>query len=99
MGLIKMGDKVFQDRRNGNGRLKLDLGDWLKVASLIVILILTGGKVQWIVNNHSEAIAEQKAQIKVNTERLNKTETDIANIKENLIYIRSKVDTIVMKIK
>jgi len=99
MGLIKLDDKTFPDRRTNGARIKLDWGDWIKVASVIVILILAGGKIQWTVNNHSEAIAEQKSQIKINTTRLDRTETDITNIKENLIYIRGKIDTLILNMK
>lgn len=99
MGLIKLNDKTFTDRRNNGARIKLDGWDWIKVASVIIALILAGGNLKWTVNNHSEAIAEQKVQIKINTTRLDKNETDIASIKENLIYIRGKIDTLVLRIK
>lgn len=99
MGLIKLDDKIFPDRRNGNAKLRLDWSDWWKVGSVIVILILAGGNIKWTVNNHSEVLARQEAQVKINTARLDKTEVDIVNIKDNLTYIRGKIDTLVLKIK
>ncbi len=99
MGEVESVNYIGKDRRTNGARLKLAIRDWIAISSLCVTLILFGGNIKWTVNNHSEAIAEQKAQVKINTGRLDKTETDIMNIKENLIYIRGKIDTVVLKIK
>ncbi len=103
-GRVDMGEvdaKNYQgkDRRTNGARLKLAMRDWITISSLCVTLILFGGNIKWTVNNHSEVIAEQKAQININTQKIVKTENEITNIKENLIYIRGKIDTLVLRVK
>ncbi len=99
MGEVESVNYIGKDRRTNGARLKLSIRDWIAIISLMVTLILFGGNIKWTVSNHSEVIAEQKAQIKINTGRLDKTETDIMNIKENLIYIRGKIDMLVLRVK
>ncbi len=104
MGLVKLKNgEAIPDRRNGNGRLRLDIADWVKISITIfttfAIVVFGAGKLLTIVNNHTEVLAEQGKEIKENSQHLAKTESDIVNIKENLIYIRSKIDTFILKIK
>ena len=99
MGLVTVDDKTFPDRRNGKGRLRLDLADWVKISITIfttfAIITFGAGKYISILNGHTEVLAEQAKEIK----RIPKIETEITNIKENLIYIRGKIDTIVSGLK
>jgi hypothetical protein len=104
MGNIKLHNgKIVPDRRINGSRIKLDIADWVKISITIfttfAIIVFGAGKLLAIVNNHSEIIAKQEKQININTQRLCNTESDITNIKENLIYIRDKIDTLVLTIK
>ena len=99
MGLVTVDNKTFPDRRNGNGRLRLDIADWVKISITIfttfAIIIFGAGKLLTIVNNHTEVLAEQGKEIK----KIPRLESEVTNIKENVIYIRDKVDAIALKIK
>ena len=99
MGLVKLDGKVFPDRRNGNGKLKMDIADWIKVSITIftsfAIITFGAGKLLTLVNNHTEVLAEQGKEVK----KIPRIESDIINIKDNVAYIRNRVDTIVAKIK
>lgn len=99
MGLVKINNQVIPDRRNGNGRIRLDLADWVKLSITIfttfAIIVFGAGKYISILNGHTEVLAEQAKEIN----KIPHIESDIINIKENLIYIRGKIDTLVLKIK
>jgi len=103
MGLVKIGDKVIPDRRVNGARIKLDIADWVKISITIfttfAIIVFGYGKLVTIVNANSKTIMEQETQININAQRLAKTESEITNIKENLLYIRGKIDTLVLNIK
>jgi gas vesicle protein len=99
MGKVKVGDEVIDDRRHNGARIKLDTGDWLKVATVVIAIIITGGRIQMSVANNCKDIEKHKEQIASHSEQLAKTGSDIANIKESLIYIRGKVDTLVLGVK
>ena len=87
MGLIKLDDKVFPDRRTNGDRLKLDWSDWWKVCSVIIILILAGGNIKWTVNNHSELLAKQELKLKETSDLTRDNRKDIESIKESIIRI------------
>jgi len=99
MGLVKINDKVFPDRRVNGARIKLDWFDFIKISITIfttfAIIVFGAGKLLTIVNNHSEVLAEQANEIR----KIPRIENEITNIKENLKYIRDKVDILVLKIK
>ena len=99
MGLIKVGNNLIPDRRNGNGRLRLDIADWVKIFITIfttfAIIVFGAGKLLTVVNNHTEVLAEQGKEVK----KIPRIESDIVNIKDNVVYIRNRVDAIVLKIK
>lgn len=100
MGLIKLNNgEIVPDRRINGSRLKLDLADWIKISITIfttfAIITFGAGKLLTIVNNHTEVLAEQGKEIK----KIPRIESEITNIKENLIYIRGKIDILVLKIK
>ena len=103
MGNIKLNGELIPDRRTNGARIKLDIADWVKISITIfttfAIIIFGYGKLVTIVNAHSETISKQDAQININTQRLTKTESEITNIKENLIYIRGKIDILVLNVK
>jgi hypothetical protein len=111
MGKIKLpSGRVIKERRRSNSRIKLDIADWVKISITIfttfAIIVLAAGKILATVNTHSCTIAEHEAKISVNddkvsanNERIAKVESDISTMKENLIYIRGKIDTLVLKIK
>lgn len=103
MGLVKVGDKLIPDRRTNGARLKLDVADWVKIFITIftsfAIIIFGAGKLLAIVDEHSKTIAENCEQIHSISQKITKTESDVVNIKENLIYIRGKIDTLVLDLK
>ena len=104
MGLIKLENgEIIPDRRTNGARLKLDIADWVKISITIfttfAIIIFGAGRLLTTVSAHTKILDEQCAKIDTTMQKQAKTETDITNIKENLIYIRGKIDTFVMKIK
>ena len=103
MGNIKLNGELIPDRRTNGARIKLDIFDWAKISITIfttfAIIIFGYGKIVTIVNANSEIISKQEVQININAQRLAKTESEITNIKENLIYIRGKIDTLVLGVR
>lgn len=104
MGLVKLNSgETVPDRRINSSRLKLDVADWIKISITIfttfAIITFGAGKLLTIVNNHTEVLAKQESQINKNTQHLAITGNEITNIKENLLYIRGKIDTLVLRIK
>lgn len=91
MGSVKLGNEVIPDRRSNGARIKLDLGDWWKIISCILVLIIGGAKMQWTVNNHSQALAEQ---IKVNN-IVRDSCKDIEFLQEKFVMIDHKLDRII----
>lgn len=103
MGNIKLNNgEVISDRRVNGSRIKLDIADWIKISITILttfaIIVFGAGKLLTIVNNHTEILAGQANEIKNNSKHIATTETDIANIKESVNYIRGKIDTFIFKI-
>jgi len=100
MGNIKLeSGELVKDRRINGNRLKLDIADWVKISITIfttfAIITFGAGKLLTIVNNHTEVLAEQAKEVR----KIPHIESDIVNIKDNVKYIRDKVDVIVLKIK
>ena len=101
MGNIKLPTgEIKQDQRVNGARIKLDVFDWVKIFITIfttfAIIVFGAGKLLTIVNNHSEVLAKQEIQINTNAKELAKTGSEITNIKENVFYIRGKIDTLVL---
>ena len=111
MGIVKLEDgKEVSDRRVNGNRLKLDVADWIKlfitIFTTFVVIVFGAGKLITSVNANTKTTEENSRLIEVNSKatiendrRLAKTESEITNIKENLVYIREKVDKLVLKIK
>ncbi len=99
IGEVESDNYKGRDRRTNGARLKLATRDWIAIGSLLITLILFGGNIKWTTEANSKTIGEQNAQIRINTTRLDKTEVDIINIKDNLLYIRGKLDTLVLRLK
>jgi len=103
MGNIKLGNEIIPDRRVNGARIKLDIADWIKISITIfttfAIIIFGAGKLLSIVNSNASLIEKSNVLVFENDRRLTKTESEITNIKENLIYIRGKIDTIVLGLK
>jgi hypothetical protein len=96
MGLIKLGNgETMPDRRINGSRIKLDLSDWLKIITVVIVVILAGGKIQWTVNSHSEVLAEQAKIIKTNTGLIRDNCKDIEFLKESFEKIDKKLDKII----
>jgi len=91
MGLVKTEKGIIEERRKTNGRIKLDLGDWIKIATVIIALILTGGKMQFTLNNHSEILAKQDKELKDTVKMTNDNRKDIEGIKDTLCEIKKDV--------
>jgi len=103
MGSIKINNEIIPDRRSGSGKLRLDIMDWIKLSITIfttfAIITFGAGKLLSIVNNHTEVLAGQEKEIKGHSQDIAQTKNDIVNIKENLLYIRGKIDALVLGIK
>lgn len=99
MGFIKLNGTTIPDRRVNGTRLKLDIADWVKISITIfttfAVIVFGAGKLLTIVNNHTEVLAEQEKEVK----KIPRIESDIINIKDNVAYIRDRVDKIILKIK
>ena len=95
MGMIKLEDKLIPDRRQNGARIKLDLGDWFKIISVIVVVILAVGNIQWTVNNNSQVLAEQVLITKTNTGLIRDNYKDIEFLKESFKKIDMKLDKII----
>ena len=92
MGLIKLSNgDVVKDRRINGSRIKLDLGDWLKIISMIVVVILGIGNIKWTVNNHSQLLVAYGNDIKENGQLTRDNSKDIENIKTMIERIDSNV--------
>ena len=86
MGLIKLeSGETVPDRRINGSRLKLDLADWLKVVSVIIILILGFGNIKWTVEANTKTINEHALKISI-------VERDMGTIKSDVSYIRGWID-------
>ena len=86
--IIDSSNYTGQDRRNGNGRMKLSMRDWYLILVVIVGATLWLGKLQW-------TATAQEEKIKL-TE---KTPQDIALIKKDITYIQKDVGEIKKDIK
>ena len=96
MGLVKLeNNEVIPDRRKNGARIKLDIGDWIKIMSVVVVVILGVGNIKWTVNNHSEVLAEQVKTIKTNTELIRDNCKDIEYLKQSFEKIDKKLDKII----
>lgn len=92
MGLIKIGNDLIPDRRNGNTRLRLDIADWVKISITIfttfAVIIFGAGKL----------LSSVSAQAKIIDEHTNKfsvIERDIGGIKSDVSYIRGYIDKVI----
>ena len=68
MPIVKTGNYEGSDRRNGNGRLKLTLGEYIKLFTMIVA-IFAGGVAGWVtirgnVSVNAQEIAEASEERK-----------------------------------
>ncbi len=97
MGLIKLDDKVVSDRRTNGARLRLDIADWLKVFSVVVILILAFGNLKWTVEAHSKNIETNTGLIKENCRDIAVLQNSYKEIDRRLSSIENKIDKLIMK--
>ena len=98
MGLIKLSNgDVVKDRRINGSRIKLDLGDWLKIISMIVVVILGIGNIKWTVNNHSQLLASYGEEIKENGQITRDNRKDIENLKTTIERIDKNVRELLKK--
>jgi len=88
-----------KDRRINGARLKLSARDWIYLGTICISLILFIGNIKWTTAALSKTTEEHDSQINTNVRNLAKVENDITNIKENLTYIRGKIDTLVLRVK
>ena len=101
MGSVKLGDETISDRRRNGSRLKLDTGDWIKIVSVVIVVILGFGNIQWTVNNHSGLLAEQSNTIKTNTGLIRDTCKDVEFLKKTMDKIElqySQIDSKLTKL-
>jgi len=92
MGLVKLGDQVMPDRRTNGARIKLDIGDWIKITTMIIVVILGWGRLQWTVNDVSKVLERQVATITTNTLLIRDNIKDIQYLKNSFIKIDDKLD-------
>ena len=98
MGKIKLANgDVIPDRRINGSRIKLDLGDWLKIISMIVVVILGIGNIKWTVNNHSQLLVAYGQDIKENGQLGRDNRKDIENLKTTIERIDRNVRELLKK--
>lgn len=99
MGNIMFDGKTFVDRRSKNGRLRLDTGDWIRIVSIAIVVILGWGNVKWDVEAQSKVLNKHEEQIKTTSDMALATKTDVVNIKERVERIDNNVITLLQKIR
>ena len=97
MGHIKLDNEIIPERRQGNGRIKLDTGDWVKIATVIIALILTGGKMNWDIGEHSKVIASQELKIESVTKTTNDNKKDIESMCADIGEIKVDVKALLKR--
>ena len=98
MGFIKLDDgTIKEDQRKNGARIKLDLGDWIKIVSVVVVVILGFGNIKWTVNQHSQVLAETIQTVKINTGIIRDNCKDIEYLKQSFNKIDTKLDKLLNK--
>jgi hypothetical protein len=97
MGKIQLqSGEVIQDRRRDGARLRLDIGDWIKIYSSIVITLLSGiwfaSNVNFTVKQHCEDITKLKIDVEKVTKNTNDNTMEIQSIKGILAKIDSNTE-------
>lgn len=95
MGNIKLPNgEIKQDQRTNGARIRLDIGDWLKIVSMIAIIILGIGKMQWTISQHSLTLCAYEEDIKENRSTSRDNRKDIESMKASI----DRIDKNVMEI-
>lgn len=94
MAQVNINGKVVEDRRQNGARLKLAFSDWWKITGLIVFLIVGGAKIQWDVNRHDKAFADQEKQEEKQDKKVDETKKDVAKTQQDVAVITVNVKAI-----
>ena len=97
MGKIKLatGETIFDRRREG-ARLRLDIGDWVKIYSTIGSILIAGAffvsNINFTVRHHEEQISKLEMQAEINAKNIEDNTMEIQAIKGTLSKIDSNVE-------
>ena len=92
--------QVKDDQRKiGNGRLKLAVGDWIKIILVIISFVWGYAILTATVNNNSKVLANQDKEINETTIRSRTNETNIIGLKEDVKEIKQDVKSILKLVK
>jgi len=98
MGLIKKPNgELVPDKRANGARLKLDVGDWIKIMSVIAIIILSVGKIQWTANANSNTLILCQTEIKNNQQMSRDNRKDVENLTKLVEEIKTDVKEILRR--
>ena len=93
------GQTKDDQRKIGNGRLKLAVGDWLKIILFIITIVWGYAILTATVHNNSTAIAQQDKTIMEADKRSIVNENSIIALKDDVKEIKCDVKTILKLVK
>jgi len=89
-----------QDRRNGNGRVKLSMRDWYLLLTVIIATTLWLGKLQWMAaaqEKKIEKVEEAPKEIALIHRDIKYIKEDVGELKEDMGDIKKNIRTILEK--
>jgi len=84
------------DRRRNGARLKLSVGDWLRVGSFVVLITLFIGYNRWTCVGNAKTIEAHEVNISANCNRSRDNLKDILSIKEDIGEIKQDIKVLLM---
>ena len=100
MAVVKLANgEEIGDRRTNGARLKLAVGDWLKIILFLITIVWGYAILTATVHNNSKVLANQDEEINETTIRSRTNETNIIGLKEDVKEIKQDVKTILKLVK
>lgn len=99
MGKVKVHGQLIEDRRTNGARIRLDTGDWIRIGVIATTVVLGIGSIKFTTDATAKLASENSLIINHNTQRIIRSEGEIGNLKEHILYIRSRVDEIAKALK
>lgn len=97
MGKIQLPNGTIKNDERRNGRLRLSFGDWVKIISIAMSLILGGAYLKWTVNANCEEIKKIKEEDKQDDSERRELQKDVAVLKQDVQNIKETVQRIERK--
>ena len=100
MAVVKLANgEEIGDRRTNGARLKLAVGDWLKIILFLITIVWGYAILTATVHNNSTAIAQQDKTIMEADKRSIVNENSIIALKDDVKEIKCDVKTILKLVK